>query len=118
MLFSFISALSIDLYSGQPFGVGIVSFLISVAIAHFMSKNILGKANFMIVFLGTITASAVYSFCYFAIVKILGLFEVIGSSNIGISFLWGFIITIISNLLLAVILYMPFKRILRMLERN
>lgn len=118
MVFSFISALLLDVYSGQPFGVSLISFLISIATLHFVSKNILGRDNFMIVFLGTIIATTIYLVCYLLIFKTLSTFEVIGNIDLGTSFLWGAIATAISNFLLAIISFPIFKKVLIVLNKT
>lgn len=118
MFFSFVSALLLDIYSGQSFGVLLISFLVSIAILHFVSKNILGRANFMIVFLGTSIATAIYLVCYLLLLKTLSTFEIIGNIDLGISFLRGAIATVILNFLLAMILFPIFKKFLVILNKT
>ncbi len=120
MIFSFVSAMLVDFYSGYPFGVLLVSFLVAIATTHFMARNIFGKANFAIATFGTAIASVVYFVLSMSGLKIIDIWDVESDVLLHVdkSFIVAALITIVLNLLLAVILHFPLKKYLYSLEKK
>lgn len=111
MIFSFASGFLSDIYSGMPFGVIALSFILTVAVVNFLAHNFLEKDNFIIACVGTLIGSVVYSVIYFGIFKLYMTFNLV--SDLGFNHLIFFKtmpVFYVLNVVVAMAAYMPLRR--------
>lgn len=111
MTYSFAAGFLLDVYSGVPFGIVLLSFVLSVIFVNFLAYNFLGRENIIVVCTGAAIGSLAYFLIYFIILKSYGLFKIYPEITVGvILFSKAAIFSIILNTLSAAVLYVPFKK--------
>ena len=103
----------LDIYSGIPFGIILLSFVLSVILVNFLAYNFLGRENILVVCVGAAIGFLVYCFIYFSISGLYDFLEFSPEIGMGAAlFLKAAIFSIILNTLGAAILYIPLKKII------
>ena len=111
MAFSFASGFLIDTYSGMPFGVVMLSFILTVALVHFLAYNFLEKANFFMVCIGVLIGSIAYSIISFGILRLYIAFNLIFDLGFDYSvFFKVMLIFSVLNIGAVMVMHIPFKK--------
>lgn len=114
MIFSFLAGFLLDVYSGVPFGIVLLSFILSVVLVDFLAYNFLGRDNVFVVCVGAAFGSVSYFIIYFNILKLYEFFKVFPETGLGVAqFSKIAIFSVILNILGVVILYFPLKKFIK-----
>lgn len=111
MIFSFSSGFLLDVYSGIPFGIILLSFVLSVILVNFLAYNFLGRENIFVVCIGSAIGFLAYYLIYFSISGLYDLFNFSPEIGTGVAlFSRAAIFSIILNTLWVAVLYVPLKK--------
>lgn len=114
IIYAFISGFLLDVYSGVPFGIVLLSFVLSVITVNFLAYNFFGRENIFVVCIGAAVGSLAYFLIYFGIMKAYGLFKFSPELAVGaLLFSKAAFFSIILNTAGTVILYAPLKKFMK-----
>lgn len=112
MILTFFVGVLSSIYSGSVFGAVLLAILISIFLINFLAYNFFGKANFFVFCSGVAIGSIFYEFFYFIILKLYELFKISSMPIFDFNlFIKIFAISVVSNVLLATVIYLPLKKI-------
>lgn len=114
MAYSFMAGFLLDIYSGIPFGIVLLSFVLSVVLVDFLAYNFLGRENIFVICAGAMAGFLAYFLIYFSILRLYGFFKI--SPDMAVSamlFSKTAVFSIILNILCVAVLYAPLKRFMR-----
>lgn len=115
---AFLSGSIVDIYSGIPFGVITLSFILTIFCIDLLVNNFFNKADFLVISLGVIAGSILYMGFYFGFLKTYELLNVSLRLNSGYRIMLETVLLFIfSNAVATVILYLPFKKLISFVNK-
>lgn len=118
--FSFMAGFFVDVYSGIPFGIILVSFILAIALVYFLAYNFFGRASFLTVSIGLAVGLALYSLSYFILFRLYEVLKFSSADFAGINYipyLKSVALSIILNIIFLFILYQPLKKFVSALDK-
>lgn len=119
MISSFVVGLLASMYSGIPFGIILLSFVLTIVFINFLAYNFLGRASLPVVAIGTAIGSGIYCFVYFVLFRMYKFFELSEISGPNTEQFVRFILfSVALNSLAVVVLYSPLKKFFNIVDRR
>lgn len=120
MVFSFMAGFLIDVYSGIPFGIILISFILAIASVHFLAYNFFGRVSFLIINISLAIGLALYFLLYFILVRLYGVLKFSSVDFFGIDYilyLKSAAMTIILSSIFLFVFYFLLKKFTRILDK-
>lgn len=110
-IFVFLSGFLLDMYSGAPGGVVLISFTFSIVVIYFLAYNFFHQGNFLIFCFIVAFGSILRHLIYFAVLNFYG-------APGGFIAFKTLMASIFLNVVFATLLYVPLKKFLKLLRNR
>lgn len=117
MAFSFVSGVLLDAYSGLPFGIILISFIVIVASVNFVVDVFSDSTHSLIIGLAIFFGSAGYFFINLGIIKLYEIFKIMPVIDTDVAtMLKAAVFYGILNIFVSVIIYLPIDKFLAIID--